>query len=271
MSSQASNRRRRRAFVIYNSDVYCEQAEAFFAAHTVQMSSSNRKRVNDYFIEPLVEEGIFAKLDWFSLGFLQTQQQSLLNIINPAQNAVNVNAVTHTPLSGFRGNGSNSYLNSAWNPVTAEGAKFTRDNASMGVFVGDNISASNQVDIGVQWRAAILTRASGNLQVYPNQSTVRTLGIPGGLTSAGMTSWSRSASNATAAYKNGALISTDTGASLALVSQPFFVCGNNNNGALASPSTRLIQAWFWGASLSGAEHLFINERIVELKTKMGIA
>lgn len=240
---------------------------AALAAMSVQPDGTRQGLLNDL-IAGLKADGVWAKLDWLSLLAAHDEQAGRLNLVNPAQAMTAVNTPTFETDRGFTGNGTSSYLNSNWNATTASSPKFVQNSAHMGVWVNVNISASGQFDIGTQWRAAIMTRASPNFQFYANSTTAQTVALPVN-TSVGHTAWSRTGASAHEVFKDGASVASGTTASTSLMNAPFLVLAVNNAGTPTSFSTRRVAACHWGSGLNATEMAAIRSRLATYMTAIG--
>lgn len=109
---------------------YSAEARALFERHDVQLSPAFKRAVSNLTLA-LVDAGAWDKRDAIYLACLETTQQSLLNIKDATFPLTAVNAPTFVAGKGYTFNGSSSYLDTGYNPVTA-GGQFTLNSASLG-------------------------------------------------------------------------------------------------------------------------------------------
>lgn len=248
---------------------YTAEATAYFAAMSVQPSGA-RKSTLDTLISSLKSSGVWAKLDWLSVMAAHDAQAARLNAVNPAQAMTAVNTPTFTTDRGYAGNGTSSYLDTAWNPFTA-GGKFAQNDCAMGIWIGTEVSSGAQYDIGNS-NAAMCARNAGTALITAQSASSSTLTLPAA-TSIGFTSWSRTSSTAGTAYKNGASTGAIATTSTALRNAPLILCGANSSSTgtvtAGNFSTRRIQAVAWGSQLSGAEQLALYNALATYMTAVG--
>jgi hypothetical protein len=260
----------RRRRTITAAPTYSAQATAYFDAMSMQPDAT-RKGLLDTCISALVTAGIWAKLDWLSIMAAHDAQAARLNAITPAQAMTAVATPTFTTDRGYTGNGSSSYLDTGWNPSSASPKVMAQNSCSMFSWAGTNTTGSTKRDVGVTSRLTINSRSTSSAIVNMNSTTAATISLPAS-TSIGFTSWSRTGASASEAYKNGASIGTSAAASTALVNGNIFVCAANDSNAIGTPtgfSDRRIQAVGWGAALTAADHLALNNALATYMTAVG--
>lgn len=258
-------KRKRRYFV----SPYSPEASAYFSAMSTQPSDA-RKVLIDTCISSLVSAGVWAKLDWLSLFASHDAQAARLNAVTPSQSMTEVNSPTFLTDRHYVGNGTSSYLNSGWNPLTASAPKFTQNNHSMGAWCRNDVSSFSQSELGHTTRATLVARSSLVATVYAaSGSSNFTLPVA---TSIGFTAWSKLNSTQVRGYKNGTAIATNTVTSSALYNQPFFaLAASTSVGAGGSFSTRQVAALFWGSQLSDSEHQALYNAVNTYLVAVGAA
>lgn len=122
--------------------VYDVHAKAFFDRLPALPSAFMRRVYNDYIVAAK-DHGWFFEHDAISImaaglddpGYT-TPFDSVVGRNNLRQDAYHLTAISNpvfTSHRGFTGNGVSAYLNSNFNPVTAVGANFQRDDANFGI------------------------------------------------------------------------------------------------------------------------------------------
>lgn len=205
-------------------------------------------------VKPLKDAGTWAKLDVLSFRSNQDEQSSLLNWITAAP-MTKVGTVTFTAFDGAQGDGSTGYIDTLINPATAPGAKFKLPDASMGVGILTESSATPQeVSLGtaVTNGAYISPRAGTNLSTRANSNSTPTISAAG--TSLGLYAWSRLLSTEYRVHKNGALLDTPAVAATSMQAGSTFLIGRGNNGFSARKGDI---AWF-GGGLSDADNALMK-------------
>lgn len=222
-------------------------------------------------IVSLKSNSIWSKLDFLYLFATDGDRDfAKINIVNPGTyDCTEVNTLTFTSLEGFAGNGTNSYLNTNWNPAT--GGNYSQNNASLGAYIRSfgNLSNSN-VLMG--------TRTAGNdnttlLSHRATNSNSPIVGINNDIgadlpdfgrnTVVGSLVESRDNSSDYDIYENGSLITTITKTSdVVLTSENLYIGAFNGGSSTATSfSTAQISIVFGGASLSATEALNIFNAI----------
>lgn len=232
---------------------------AYEGAMSTTPSTTWREAGSQLFIDLRAALGVVslnAALDFMYILAAETEQAGLLNAANPgAHTATNVNSVAFEASRGFTGNGTNSYLNTNYNP-TASAINFARNNAALGVYSRTNIANNTYFDIG----------AGGFLQVAANINTRAAAGVANGSINAADGQFSannpnslslhvlnRSASNVTVMYKAGNQIgNVSTTLSTGIPNRNFYICAANTN---PNYSVRQLAFAFTGRAMNATEQL----------------
>ncbi len=192
-------------YVIVNAET---QAYVDYATSEDETLTSDEIQKLDIFITTIktglghtaLSDG-FDTLYWWRAT---TPKTSLRNLAKDLHHATNSNAV-HTPGMGWKGNGTNQYINLNYNPGT-QGSKFTRNSASIGVYIADNVESATQSDTGSDIsgtnRIYINTGATVNAVYGGINSDFMAVAITGA-SSVGLTIFSRTAADNIYCYKNG--------------------------------------------------------------------
>lgn len=120
---------------------YSPEANAYFAAMATQPDAARKALINDL-IAGLIADGVWARLDCLFLLASHTSQAGLLNAINPAQAATAVSSPTFTTDRGFSTDGAASYVDTGFNPATANGL-FSQNLAYFGIWVNSEQQGGN--------------------------------------------------------------------------------------------------------------------------------
>ncbi len=116
---------------------YSPLSEAYFDAMTVQLTVA-QKRVIDTAIKATSAQ--LAKMDYVNIA-LATEQQSLINLVNPAQSGTKVGSPTFTAYKGWTGDASN-YINTGFNPGDGGSYNLTRNNTTISFY------SNKYIDLG---------------------------------------------------------------------------------------------------------------------------
>jgi hypothetical protein len=252
-----------------NLSPYSSEALTYFAAMSTPPSDARKALINTC-INSLISAGVWAKLDWLSLFASHDAQAAMLNAVAPYQYMTAVSSPTFLTDRHYVGNGTSSYLNSGWNPLTAASPKFTQNNHSMGVWCRNDVNSFSQSELGHTTRATIISRNSSNATIYAASGSSN-FALPVA-TSVGFTSYSKLNSTQVRGYKNGTAIATNTVTSSALYNQPFYaLAASNSVGTAGSFSTRQIAALFWGSQLSDSEHQALYNAVNTYLVAVGAA
>lgn len=171
--------------------------------------------------------------------------------------------------TGVTGNGTSSYGNLNFSPATAYGSQ---DNASLAVYIQNDVVDVNQTDIGTVSTSPtriirINSRVGSATQVYLNGSVSSAATTA---TSAGFTFINRTSSSNIAHYKNGVFVANDTNTSTSLAANNIYILASNQDGSPGVFSTRTMSFWWIGATLTGTQAANLSTRVNALMTSLGI-
>jgi hypothetical protein len=250
-------RRRRAAQVAFEAET-----TALLVRMSVAPDSTRRGQINTL-IASLKTAGVWAKLDALYVMAAHDAQAARQNWKQNAFNLTGVNSPTFTTDRGYRGDGSTSYLDSAFNPTTA-GGLFVQDNAHLGLWALTS-DTSSIFDIG-NTNARMTLRTSGGAMVTRLNDATNTSGtVPD---SAGYSLLSRSLSASYSRYKNGSAITDAVVASTGMTNAAMTVCGV---ASAAQFSARQQAVAHWGASLTAAEASALQTALQTYLTAVGAA
>lgn len=206
------------------------------------------------FIDGIVADGIYNKIDEMWLYATPSQQASLLGIKNIKDNTV-IGTPAFTPYRGWQGDTLNVHaLNTNFIP-SVDGVNHTLNSASFGVYSRTS-QAFSRVDIGVSdgVRQSALMSANTTLlnsRVAVNQGAIGASFATFGDT-LGLIALIRTSNTNTRMFKSDHFVNQNN-TSTNLVTKPFYVLANNNNGAIASSSGKELCFAFIGGLLTDTD------------------
>jgi hypothetical protein len=242
---------------------YDGDAAALFSAMTVQPDATRKARINDLVVG-LKGDGVWTKLDWLVLLAASTSQQALLNWRVPSKMLQSVNSPTFTTDRGYSGDGATSHL-SFGEAFNANGNLYALNSAALGVWCnlqGPKSGSRPLIGSTQSTRSYIGPANSGAGGARINDST--TLNIGAAETMLGSRVFSRTAANARAYYRDGAVSQSDTTAATAIATGPAFILRNGTDYA-----DDRVPAAFSGFGLSATEVQAIHSRINSYLTAIG--
>lgn len=225
----------------------------YIAGLTTPLSEAQIIRLGE-FIEALKTGLSITNLsDAFDLMYVlggETSESSLRNIVSSSYHAVAVNSPAFTQYEGFKGNATSSYIDTNF-IISDNASAYTLDDASAGVYIRENVQGSKYI-FGV----SNLALPASRLWLLPNRGSGSRywninsdLGvISTDVTTAGMFSITRTASNVTDGYYNDTNPVNLTTASNRLPNayKLFLLCHNNGNNGATAFSDSQISLFFLG-------------------------
>ncbi len=224
--------------------------------------SDARGALIDDLVRALVTGGVWTKLDALYLMAAHSADAARINLVRADYALTQVGTVDFDIDSGFAGDGSTGYHSTGFNPTTATGALFARDDAHMGLWsLSDDVAAAHDMGAG-----------NSSLGIRTGATAFQTRGNAGlasGTSSTGLghLCWTRPDASNVPRYRDGALHSTAAQASLALSNYAFRVGGYVTG--TASFSARRIAAAHWGKSLSAGEVAALHAALDDYLTAIG--
>lgn len=233
---------------------YVQAADDLFARFTTPPSEHRKVLINTA-IKALQEGGVWSELDWLHLFAAANAQAAQRNWLQDLYNCTLISTPTFLADRYYAGDGATTGLSTNFNPTTAASPKFTQDNASMGVWILNDVN-EDKSEVG---NTNALVRGRRGATLLPgyraNEGTTRN---GAAITDAtGMTSWSRNSAGETKIYKNGALNATNAFASTALSNENILAC---TSGA-GLYSTKQIACIWAGAKLNDAQQAVIYNAV----------
>ncbi len=210
--------------------------------------------------------GIFAKCTAIFPFVGGTATAHVVNLINPTLNGTFLGGMGHSA-NGIQGNGTNAYMNTG-----VLGSALPQDNNHLSLYIRTNAQDTNAYDIGT---AVSGTRVLGfrsrkgddNIDAYNNN-----LVIMNGLNtiSQRLQLYQRTASNASAYYRDNILINSSSAASNGTSAFNIFICTTNVSGTpQASYTTRQYAYASMGQSFTMQERTDYNTIINNFQTQLG--
>lgn len=229
---------------------FLPEAEALFAAMTVQPDEARKTLINDT-VAALMAAGVWTKYQELYVFAAHDVQAALLNWKTPAQSATRLGTATFTVDRGFTGNGGtggantmriDSFANVNTGIFTANSAHFsTYVNAGLG---GD----SNNIDCGTSVGGDAVGVLLGNGNTH---WAIRDAGGSAVVVGAASGSWISTALNPTAfLYRNGAQVGTKAYGQVAAPASKFAWLGVADGTAW---SNRRLAYGSYGSNLTPGE------------------
>lgn len=186
----------------------------------------------DKYIKKMDAAGAWAKVDIFYYPGADERELAKLNWKSASFDMTEIGSPTHTPRSGFQGNGVDQQLDTGYNPTTAPGAQFQQNSAHLFMRSMTNLEINSTTysgDFGEELRAYLgrANGASGQCVARICSST----GVTAALTGAypGYFGWSRNAAAVWEGYKGNVDSGGGTTASAALTNQTLRMLGTSDS------------------------------------------
>ena len=251
--------------------VFSPQACQFFARLTTQPIGA-RKQLYAALINSLVWAGVWAKLDVLCVLAAVDAATALTNLKSASFAPTAVSSPTFTADRGYAGDGAASYLDTNFNMSTA-GGNFTQNSNSYGFYnrTDEPAGGGNLVDMGTNVGAAgCFIRDSNGSQNFIGLDLGSTaISVSNAVNTVGHYAVSRTASNAWAAYRDGASIGTETATPGALQNINMTVCALNNNGSMTQFKPNQYADYFIGGGLTAGEMAALNSALQAYRTAVG--
>jgi len=244
-----------------------------------RISGTNATRDARYvtLIDALVADGLWPKISALWMFATDTRGNAVINLKNSSFTCVEYGTVNFTAGRGYLGNGTNFWIDSRFNPSTDGGSIFTLNSASCGGY-GLRHGITTAMGPATLLAAGWLT----NTGIQPQNNGFHIFAVNAGQitptdssSSQGFYVASRTASNATALYRNGGTpiggVDTTTPTSLEIVTIAIgaFKNGPGLTDAIGWTVNELACAFF-GGGLTQAEVGTLNTRIAAYMTAYGL-
>lgn len=246
--------------------VFEAETTALLARMSVAPDSTRQGRINAL-VKSLKDAGVWAKLDALYLLAAHDAQAAQRNWKQDAFNLTPVNSPAFTADRGYQGNGTSSFLESAFNPVAA-GNVYAQNSAHLGLWCDGAITAGFSLgNLGASMNPR--TNANGSVQARLNAGVTTTFadGTSGAFkhfmltrdNAADFAFWADSAKRATAPQVSAAPASSTFGV------------GARNIGASWQYDFRRMAAAHWGAGLTDVEVAALYSALNTYLTPIGAA
>lgn len=232
--------------------------------------STTRRGLVNTMIGGLQTDGVWTKLDRLWLHAAENAQSATIDIVAEGV-ATAVGAPTFTTDQGYTF-ASTKYLTTTFNPATA-GGQYALNSAHFGGYFRTNLNnpcttAGSFSSAGSSAHSGI-DSFGGNVTHFLNDASGLNTGVASTSAGAGMWVGTRTASNATAAYKNGSSAGTGSGVSTFIPSFNLFIGARNSDGSVGNETTAQIAATCWGSGLSATDAANLSSRINTFMTAIG--
>jgi hypothetical protein len=246
------------------STVFLPETQALFARMTTPPTYARAVLINTL-VGSLVTAGAWSKMDAWWVPAAADTQASLLNWTSSSYTLTPVNAPAFAADRGYTGNGTTSYLDTGFNPVTAAG-QFSRDSACFGFWCVNEVTNANPSG---SWDGTdgvtVAPRSGGGYASFRvNQATALSVAS---VVTKGLTVANRSAAGAMQGYRNGVSVGSATTASTAMNSLNLYLCSFSGVGF----NTYQHGAAFAGSSLSAPEQLAVYNALNAYMIGVGAA
>jgi hypothetical protein len=242
---------------------------ASYAPETVALlarmstTTSQQKQDIDTLIRSLITANIWSKLDGLYIHAAHDAAAGLLNWVNTVYNMTAVSSPVFTADRGYLTDGTASYLNSNFNPVTAPSPKWVQDSVTAFIWsrtigqTGGTTAGNDPLSVSITPRSTsdvFRARASGSAAL----DAACTNGT-------GLFATTRSLAGVRKSYRNGAEQATITDASSSHISATFKV-GTANASTFVS---REFAATGFGSELNNTDHQNLYNAIQTYMTARG--
>jgi len=220
------------------------------------------KDVYAAFIDGLVVDGVWPQLDALHVLAGPEQTTANVNLVQAAYGVTAVNAPAWTRKSGYTG-GTTKYLSTGFTPSTA-GGKWSLNSACLFGWSPVDVNADNNLirtnGLTAAYAGINLDRTSG--QLWSDLNTTTSPNVP--ITDAsGFWLSNRTDASLVRLLKNGGLLASSAGASVALPANPVVVLGWQSLGRYTAIQASITG---WGAGLTPAQEAALYSRCSTLLT-----
>lgn len=244
--------------LLFSDSGYEAEASLYFSSMATPLSSAQKTRINTLvkmLKDTLGVSSLSLKFNFIHLYANETAEASLKNLVKRDHDGSNINNHTWTQNEGYGGDTNTTrYINTDFIIITDGAGIYTQNSASLGIYSrSDANSAGYAIGQLAGVSALIRIRYSSNLSIYLNTSAGQTAINSN---SSGLFVVSRTASDLTTAYRNGASIGTTTqvSGSLASLNRALFVGCYNDNGSPGGFVPYQISIAFAGAGFTAIEN-----------------
>jgi hypothetical protein len=194
--------------------------------------------------------GCSANLDVLVLTTADTQANSLLNICGTSWGGTAVNSISFAAFGGFTGNGTNSYIDTGYNP-TSVALAYAASSSSLGACI---LNSRTTGDIGralaanssgsAIFHSVVAKFTDNNAYTQANGSTASAANVTN---AQGLVAGRRTSATALELWRAGALDNTTANATGGLPTNTFFALAISDNGTPMNFYADTIGAYFLGS------------------------
>ncbi|MBD3762474.1 hypothetical protein [Rhizorhabdus sp.] len=232
---------------------------AYFAAMSSQPSRARKKLINKM-IAGLKADGLWAKISWLSLLASHDSQSGRLNAKDPTKSFTVNGTTTFTADRGFAGDGSTGYLDAGETPQAA--GLFGQDSAFMSVYFNVLGSGGGKANCGHGNGTSGVHFYNSNWAKLNNTAYM----FPTNPFAVGLSTITRTASNAGKFYADGSPNGTFSNASVALVTGNMRALAAGTSGQMTDGRCAFMA---WGSSLSDSDAAALYSRVGAYLTAIG--
>lgn len=215
-------------------------------------------------VKKLVDDGIWAKLDWFWVAATETNDngEALINWKNPGtNNPTNPTSTAWTALEGFTGDNSSDYIDTNFNPST-DATNFSQNSACIGCYVRNDYN-ENKPAMSCSSKCSIFPRSSGSIYGRVNSTTSAAWTVAD---STGLTVVCRTSSTNLRAYRDGNSLGDVSNSSTTLADAEFEILSMS---ALPYYGRYQVAIAFVGGVLDATENSNLYNAINAYMTRLG--
>jgi hypothetical protein len=239
----------------YSNIIFVKTTNAQSEALTNKMSVAGdaapafNKSIYAIGVKNLVDNSIFAQSDFFNLFSAHGETSALLNWISTSHNSIKGGTPVFTSNRGFKGNGTDGFIRTAYNPLT-QAVNLLENNGMVSVFTLDSTTenpALFEANSDSYAKRILINpkNAGGNISVKFNASGGGAVAQPNN--TIGLHTLVRLSSTSFSYYLNGVLFGTYTNTSNGLPNGEFYTFASELSGTVSTFSNRQASMIFAGS------------------------
>ena len=160
------------ALLVAISVGFLPEAQSLFSRFTNQPSGATKIAINRC-IGRLISTGVWPKARRSPRLCGAGSAVRPAQLVSTSYTATAVNAPTFTPFIGYTGNGTSSYLDEGFNPITAVSPKYVQNSGHISFWDLTARAADTTSQMGMRvsttTQSVINTRFTGNFRLRPHQ------------------------------------------------------------------------------------------------------
>jgi len=207
------------------------------------------KSVYDSGLQKMDTAGIISVADFFNLFASHGEVSALLNWISTSFNSTKGGTPAFTANRGYKGNGTNGYIVTAYNPLV-DHVNLLENNGMVSVFTLDHTTENPALfeanSDAYAKRILVNPKNASNLYSVKFNTTSANTGTPP-VNTIGLHTLIRTSSTAFSYYFNGVLVQTFTNTSAGLPNGQFYSLASELAGSISTFSTRQVSMVFAGS------------------------